>query len=516
MLTTPHQPRFGLSSRGRSPSISQLALFVTLSVNLLQAGCATTSSVAQPEPMKAPNPERAPRTVVRTASHSEWSAPPNKERTTDTEDDHFDPLTQLEVEAEQRNPSIRRLRQQYWAALAKARHIDRLPDPKFGANVFAHPIETAAGSQRANLTLSQMLPWLSRLDAQSRQACFEAMALRQEYLSTRLKIIASIRSLWYRLYVIEKQIQISRANQSFLQSLIDVANSRVLARDASQGDVLSGTLEYGKLEEQLVQLQQRQASTKAQINRLVGRASDTPISSSQTPVAKLPDWNHAMLRELAIANQPDIEAARIRTQASRWGIEIARLKRKPDFTVSASWFAIDDNRPPSNLVDIGKDAWSMGAMMSVPLWHAKYDAMEQEARWKHAASHSNVDEVIQQYDALLLEQWEQARAADATAQLYEKTIIPDAQRTLTADQESYAQGGVEFDRVVRDFQNLLTLQMGFHRAIGDLATAIARIKQATATELSDSSAPEEDSYKKIDSHHEEPPEPEERDEFFAE
>ena len=50
--------------------------------------------------------------------------------------------------------------------------------------------------------------------------------------------------------------------------------------------------------------------------------------------------------------------------------------------------------------------------------------------------------------------------------------------------------GVEFDRVVRDFRNLVTLELGYHRAIGRLATALARIQQATGSEQLPSEATE--------------------------
>ena len=138
------------------------------------------------------------------------------------------------------------------------------------------------------------------------------------------------------------------------------------------------------------------------------------------------------------------------------------------------------------VLDVGQDAWSVGASVSIPLWERKYDAIEQEARWKHAASHASVDESMQRYDAVLRDLWEQAKAADETANLYKATILPQAKDTLAADQQSYANGTVDFDRVIGDFRNLLTLELGYHRAIGQLATALARIRQATGTELSGS------------------------------
>ena len=383
----------------------------------------------------------------------------------------------------QQNPTLSRLWREYQAAQSKVRYIDELPDPKLGANFFLSPIETAAGSQRANLTLSQMLPWLPRLDAQAQQACFEATMLGQVYESQRLKIVADLRATWYRIYVLQKQIDTNQANQELLETLIDVANSQVSTGRASQGDVLAGTLEYSKLEEQVVTLRQQLASTKARLNRLIGRDVQTPIAAPQQLDTTLPDMDQALLRSLAWSHQPDIQAAQIRTHATRWGVEVARLKRRPDFTVSASWFAIDNNRPTPNIVDVGQDAWAVGAKMTLPIRGEKYDAMEQEALWKHAASGSSVEEVKQEYDALLVDLWEQARAADETARLYRDTILPEAKRVLEADQEAYANGKVEFDRIVRDFRNVITLELGYHRSLGQIATAMARIWQATGGQV---------------------------------
>ena len=97
----------------------------------------------------------------------------------------------------------------------------------------------------------------------------------------------------------------------------------------------------------------------------------------------------------------------------------------------------------------------------------------------------------QRYDSLLRDLWEQAKAANETATLYEDTILPQARDTLDADQESYANGNVEFDRVIRDFRSVVTLELGYHRAIGQLATAVARIRQATGIELEPVAATQE-------------------------
>ncbi|HCS50529.1 TolC family protein [Rubinisphaera sp.] len=384
----------------------------------------------------------------------------------------------LESLAADQNPKLIRLYREYQTAASRSHYVDKLPDPKLGANVFGNPVETASGSQQANISLSQTIPWLSRLNAEQQRACFEAMAIRAEYAAERLRVIAAVQTQWARLYLIEQQIEITQANQLLLESLIDVANSRVSIGKASQGDVLLGTVEYSKLEEQLLVFRQQKQSVVSELNRLTGRPAGTPIK----PPAKLdilkPEWSLQEVTQIALNEQPEIQAAHLRTQATEWGIEVARLMRRPEFMISASYFITDDNRPPSPFVNVGEDPWALGAQISIPIWRDKYDAIKNEAGWKHQAAHNSVQELLDRYDALLLDLVTESHRAAETANLYKSSILPQAEQTLAADQDAYINGVVEFDRVIRDYRNLFTLELGYHKAISDLTIANAKIQQA--------------------------------------
>ena len=141
--------------------------------------------------------------------------------------------------------------------------------------------------------------------------------------------------------------------------------------------------------------------------------------------------------------------------------------------------------PADTMPGAGDDAWTLGVTASVPLWHGKYDAMLSEASRKHNAAHASEDEVALRLDALLRDLWEQARAGQQTVELYEKTILPQARQTFEADQKSLINGTVTFDRVIRDYRTLLNLELGYHRALGQFATTLARIRQAVGVDLLD-------------------------------
>lgn len=392
-------------------------------------------------------------------------------------------LAELEGIALYRNPAINRLYREYQAAAARSQYVGKLPDPRVGANFFGDPIETASGSQRASMNVSQMLPWLKKLDAEEQRASFEALAIRAEYEAERLKVLAGVRSAWYRLYVIDRQIHIAEENQRLLESLIELANARIETGAASQGDVLLGTLELSQLEERLLVYYRQRTAIEAELNRLAARPADTPVIVPAELAAELPPLSAAELLQIALGNQPEIEAIRLRMQASLWGVEVARFSRRPELTLSASYFFTDDNRPPSAIVDVGEDPWALGVQLSLPLGREKYDAIRNEANWKHRATRDSLEAAYQRYDAMVLELIAEARRAAETATLYRETILPQARQTLAADQEGYSTGKIEFDRVIRDYRSLLTLELGYHQAVGDLSIAIARLQQAAGDDV---------------------------------
>jgi outer membrane protein, heavy metal efflux system len=390
-------------------------------------------------------------------------------------------LSELESLAISHNPTLRRMRQEAAVEWAQVGYIDKLPDPTVGAMAYTPPMNYDPDRQLAEVQVMQMIPWIGRLRAEAQRANLEALVAVNLYQAERLRVVGDLRAAWYKLYVLHKQIETTEAEKAQLQSLLNSANTRVRTGDAQPGDVLLATLELSSLQEQLISYRQEIAATSAEINRLAGRESRCPVAPPKFVAVDLPTWDHEFLRSIALTRQPELNAARLRIAATRWGIEVARLKRRPDLNLGLGWMVMD--APGAVMADAGEDSITLGVTASVPLSTEKYDSMFSEATREHCAAHASEDEVILQLDSTLRGLWEQALASRQTVELYENTILPQARQTFEADQASLINNTVTFDRVVRDYRTLLTLQLGYHRALGQLATAIARIRQAVGEDI---------------------------------
>jgi outer membrane protein, heavy metal efflux system len=389
-------------------------------------------------------------------------------------------LSDLEAIALASNPTLHRMRQEAGAEWAKTEYVSKLPDPTISSMFYAPPMNFEPDQQVAELQVMQMIPWLTRLRAEERRACLEALVAQTEYRAERLRVLGELRATWYKLYVLQKQIETTEADRSQIDSLVRTANARVRTGDAQPGDVLLATLELSSIQEQLLGYRQQRVASAAELNRLVGRDVTTPVTPPTHIDAQLPEWNYELLRQTGMSLQPELNAARLRSAATRWGIEVARLKRRPDLSFGVGWVAMD--APGDTMPGAGRDSVTLGVSATLPIWNRKYNAMTSEASREHLASRAGEEEVALRLDAMLRDLWEMAVASQQTVDLYQGSILPQARQAFEADQQSLVNNSVTFDRVVRDYRTLLTFQLGYHKALGQLATTLARIRQTVGTD----------------------------------
>lgn len=389
-------------------------------------------------------------------------------------------LDSLEALALVNNPAIRRARQQAAAAWARTGYVDKLPDPVLSTMFFAPPMPLIPDRMIGEIQVMQMIPWLDRLRAEGRQAHLEALAAENDFQGEKLRVLADLRATWARIFVIHKQIETTLADTAQIESLVRTANARVRTGGAPAGDVLLATLELSSLHEQLITLRRQLVSASAELNVLVGRPATTAVSPVHELHAELPDWDTDILLHVAMNVQPDLAAARLRTAAARYGIDIARLKQRPDFTFSGGWVPMD--APGSTMPGAGADVATIGVSTNLPVRRVKYEAMHAEAARQHAAARSSEDEIRLRLEAVIVDVWAQATAAKQIVDLYDRTILPQARQTYAADLQALENGTVDFDRVVRDYLAVLTMELGRHRAAGDLAIALARVQQAVGAD----------------------------------
>ena len=105
----------------------------------------------------------------------------------------------------------------------------------------------------------------------------------------------------------------------------------------------------------------------------------------------------------------------------------------------------------------GKDAFSVGISLTVPLWSVFSGRASYEDKI-YQANKSDSREVALKLKSLADSSLDELKAYNDIIQLYEEESIPSAKKALDLDLKSYSQGASTVDQVVRDYKKLLDME----------------------------------------------------------
>ena len=207
------------------------------------------------------------------------------------------------------------------------------------------------------------------------------------------------------------------------------------------------------------------------------------VAARHLPISRRPFALLALSAVLALAGQsnPDIALARERIEGFRHRLELARLNRWPDLTVSFSYNLVDSDG--LSRVANGDDQWWVGAGVNLPIWTQRLDAAESEAArgiFQGIAALSDVQNRVafRVQDALV-----RAESRQRQVVLFRDVIIPQARQTVDASLSGYRAGKLEFLTLVDNWRKLFEFEVIYHQNLAALEQSIADLQQAIGRDL---------------------------------
>jgi cobalt-zinc-cadmium efflux system outer membrane protein len=151
------------------------------------------------------------------------------------------------------NPEVRAADESVRTALAVVPQATAPPDPELLTRTLPEPARYADGNNYFILSVMMTLPVPEKLDRAGRVALEEAWMALHDAVKVRREVLAEVKRAYFRLYVLDKTIETSRANRELLRGLIDVAHAEVAAGRRSQEDVLRAQVELYALDSELIE-----------------------------------------------------------------------------------------------------------------------------------------------------------------------------------------------------------------------------------------------------------------------
>jgi len=374
------------------------------------------------------------------------------------------------------------------ALLSIPSQASALPDPTFGLNAMNLPTDTFDFDQepmtQLQLTFSQALPYPGKRQLMEDAAQYEADAGLARIEDARLGLAAQVRGAWWRLFQLDRALEIVEQNQALMRDFIEIAQTKYRVGDGLQQDVLLAQLELSRLLDRELRLGGMRSTTNAAVNALLDRATDQMITlPDMPPSTELPDVpTEAELLQSSAANRPAMAAENALVDAARARIELSEKDLRPNFMIGAA-YGYRQGYDPLRARD-RSDFLSLMFSVSVPLYsESKQRRAIEQRNSELSRQRFIVNDTLRSIQASISGSRSDYEAAREQILLLETAIIPQAQQTVASMLAGYQVNEVDFLNVVNSQITLYNSQISYWEALSSAKTALAMLAAASGREV---------------------------------
>lgn len=382
-----------------------------------------------------------------------------------------------------RNPKIRAARTEWQAAIEKFPQITSLPDPMFMYGYYLRSIETRVGPQRHKFSISQSFPYPGTLDAAGEVSRKMIEIQEKKYEQAVRDIIVGIKLSYYELAYLEQAIQITTQNKELLSHIIKIAETRYAENKATFNDLMKAQSQQAQLSYDLILLLELQEVEKANLRALLDLPVDTPLGSSAPLQYEILDVPLNEIYQRGLVQRQELQISDLMAQKAEKAIKLAKMKNKPMFKLDLMTVETGGALMP-DAKDSGKNPWTIGLGISIPLWRAKNKSRVREAELNKQLALENKEWMEAKLLAGMRKIYFRLKNSRRLVELYENSLIPQAKKAIEISETWHQEGEPKSVAGLLETQSVwLNFNLARARAIADYMQNLARMEQLAGGSL---------------------------------
>lgn len=386
------------------------------------------------------------------------------------------------------NPGLRAAFYKWKSAFKKISQQFSLPDPQFTFTDYIEEVETRVGPQERAFSIKQKFPLPDKLWIRKSKAFKSSEVAYHDFEKNRLDLVYKITDVYYEYAYLSKAILLMEENIKLLKNFESVAQAKYRSALAQNQDLLKVQVELGKLENDLLSLEDLRGPLVARLNALLNLPKNTslPWPNESLEDAVMQDRYNGIevLYDILNEKNPEILALSQNVEKSKDALKLAKREYFPDLTVGFTQIDTGDALN-SSLADSGKDAQMVMLSVNVPIWFNRLNAGVADARASLKASENSLENKENELFSRLALVHYKVRDALRQSYLYKDALLPKATQTLNATQSGYEGGKVDFLSLIDAQRVLLNFQLAYYRhnanfyqRLSELQSLLGEIKEA--------------------------------------
>jgi len=276
-------------------------------------------------------------------------------------------------------------------------------------------------------------------------ATADAQAAGARFRAAKFDLQRKVLNAWVDYALVAERVRIAGNNQSLLTLINDTAAGRVRAGGPQQ-DMLRAEVELRRAESELQTMEAELPAMRAMLNAMMARPPDAPLGPPiEIPAPRPVPADDAMLLARAAEQNPELSALAHRVAGRADALELARLQYIPDIN------------PMAGLTGSAEQLVGLG--LSIPTFLPRVQGMVKEARADLQAAQAMYRQTRLDRTAQVVAALYALRNTERQAELFERQIVPAAERIVGNVRESYSRGAGTFLDLVEAQRTLLEVRL---------------------------------------------------------
>jgi outer membrane protein TolC len=384
-----------------------------------------------------------------------------------------------------RNPSLSQMVAAWEAASARFPQVTSLDDPMFRFAAAPGSIGSNSVEFGYSVEVSQKYPFPGKLELRGRNAAAEASAAGREVEDMRLQLIEAARNAFYDYYLVHRAQAVNDENLSLLKQARESAESHVgTGKPGAQQEVYQIDVEIGRQNERVVTLERMRKVALARLNTLMHLPPDAALPPPPTKVVLAGVFPPVEALRSQAAQRPDVQAVADRVAAEENALALAQREFYPDLEVGARYDTIMGNGPMRDL------AGQVMVGINLPVRCSRRRAAVAEAGARLAERRAALARLSDQVNYQVQEAYEQAAESEKLVHLYEDTILPAADKNVTAARNAYGPGQIALVSYLEAQRTKVGLYDRYYQTLAEYHQRRAALERAVGAPLTGVVTPE--------------------------
>jgi outer membrane protein, heavy metal efflux system len=210
---------------------------------------------------------------------------------------------------------------------------------------------------------------------------------------------------------------------------------------------------------------------------LMNRDPFSPLGRPVSSESLSPDLSTERLRQLTLANRPEIRQAQSMIIEASEKVELAKREWIPDPSVSLQAQHYNAGRQAISEINAG-------VSIDLPWFNRKkYRAGESEAQSDLLAAQQSLEGAQTEAIGMLRDQLQKIETLHHHIELYRDQLLPSARQTVSSYQADYETDKATLIQVLTSENNLRELETMYNQDLTDYRVAIAELESLVGTDL---------------------------------